>query len=74
MKRFKKILLFADPEIEHQAALDRALSLRKTNKADLTLVGVTRKISNSLVSPLTMVIEELQKVQVRERGKYLKKY
>ena len=40
MNRFKNILFVADPEDSLQTALQRAVSLAKTNEARLTVMGV----------------------------------
>jgi nucleotide-binding universal stress UspA family protein len=75
MKRFKNILLVAGGEGWKKSALKRALALAKSNHARLTVVDVMEELPRELRLLIpAMDIEDLQKLAVTERMKYLRRY
>jgi len=76
MKRFKKILLFADPNTDVAVSSKWALTLAKQNHARLTVVDVVGQLPRDLQSSLTtlpLTLEELQDIVVKERLNQLEK-
>ncbi len=51
MQRFKNILLVLNPEIDEQAAIEKAVALAKKNQAKLTLFSVLERQSDLVRSP-----------------------
>ena len=71
MQRFKKILLVSDEE-KGGVAFERAVSLAKTNQAQLTVVEVIEEIPRGLYMSITvMTPEELRKLFLVDRQKCL---
>lgn len=71
MQRFKKILLVSD-ERKGKVAFERAVSLAKTNQAQLTVVEVIEEIPRELYMSITVKTpEELHELFLLERQKYL---
>ena len=74
MKRFKNILLFADPSTDVAVSSKWALTLAKQNHARLTVVDVVGQLPRDLQSAVTtMTPKELQDIVVKERLKQLEK-
>jgi len=74
MKRFKNILLFADPNTDVAVSSKWALTLAKQNHARLTVVDVLGQLPRDLQSAVTtMTPKELQDIVVKERLKQLEK-
>jgi nucleotide-binding universal stress UspA family protein len=74
MKRFKKILLFADPNTDVAVSSKWALTLAKQNNARLTVVDVVGQLPSDLQSAITtLTLKELQDIVVKERLNQLEK-
>ena len=74
MKRFKKILLFADPNTDVAVSSKWALTLAKQNHARLTVVDVVGQLPSDLQSAITtLTLKELQDIVVKERLNQLEK-
>ena len=71
MQRFKKILLVSD-EKKGEVAFERAVSLAKTNQAQLMIVTVIEELPRELYMSITvMTPKELQAFSIEEWQKYL---
>jgi len=74
MKRFKNILLFADPSTDVTVSFRRALSLTKQNQAHLTVVDVVDQLPPDILRLITVTSPiELQEILVKERLSQLEK-
>jgi len=74
MKRFKNILLIADPNTDVAVSFRRALSLAKQNKARLTVLDVVDQLPSNLQMMITIISpSELQKMVIKERLSQLEK-
>ncbi len=74
MKRFKNILLFADPSTDVTVFFRRALSLAKHNQARLTVLDVVDQLPHDLQRAITiMAPSELQDIVIKERLSQLEK-
>lgn len=68
MNRFKKILLYWNPQVRQDAAIRRALSLAKHNAAKLTILSVIREPPGGLrVSVTGARLKDIQLQVVQER-------
>jgi nucleotide-binding universal stress UspA family protein len=74
MKRFKNILLFADPTTDVTVSFRRALLLAKHNQAHLTVVDVVDQLPPDMLRLITVMNPiELQEIVVKERLSQLEK-
>lgn len=72
MQRFKKILLVYDSRTGEESTLERAVSLAKSNGADLTLVDVLEELPSDLRTLITSLHPlDLQEIAISERQKIL---
>jgi len=72
MKRFKNILLVSDRGTIGQAALERAVSLAKTNGARLTVAEVIEELPRDMRMFITLTPpEDLEELAVREHRDHL---
>lgn len=72
MKRFKNILLFAGSEGWKDAALERAVTLAKSNKAKLKVFDVIEELPREIHVPITVMSPvEIQKLVINERKNQL---
>jgi len=72
MKRFKNILLFVGSEDRKGAALERAVTLAKSNKAKLKIFDVIEELPRGIHVPITVKSPlEMQKLVINERKNQL---
>lgn len=65
MRRFKRILVVADPLMSAEPAIARAVQLAQANKAEITVVNVQRELERDLPS-MQKVITRQQKERLDE--------
>ena len=74
MKRFKNILLFADPNTDVAVSFKWALTLAKQNHARLTVVDVAEQLPRDLQKAITiMTSKELQGIVIKDKLSQLEK-
>ena len=72
MKRFSNLLLIADADVEHSAALQRAMALAKNNQATLTVCAIVDAVPAEMQMAITAVTpEELCDIGVAEKRERL---
>ena len=75
MKRFKNLLLVSEQGAVSRAALERAVSLAKRNRAQLTVVDVIERLPLDIRTLITvMPPQELEESVIKERHEHLDRF